>query len=75
MTNTEKQKISLARILILKKDFLLIDEATSAIDHQSSIDIEKYLLSNSDLTLLYVTHKIHEETKDMFDNVIEMKAQ
>jgi energy-coupling factor transporter ATP-binding protein EcfA2 len=75
LTNTEKQKISLARILILKKDFLLIDEATSAIDHQSSIDIEKYLLSNSDLTLLYVTHKIHEETKDMFDNVIEMKAQ
>lgn len=69
----EKQKISMARILLLQKKFLLLDEATSAVDHDSTVNIEKYLLSDPDLTLLYVTHKVNDETKDMFDHVIELK--
>ena len=70
----EKQKIALARVLLADKALLLLDEATSAMDAESSIALERYLLSKADITLLYIAHKTHDETMDGFDSIVEMKV-
>lgn len=69
----EKQKLSLARVLLKHKKFILLDEATSAIDRESSLVIEKTLLSNPQNTIINVEHKIIEELLPMYDEVYEVK--
>lgn len=73
LSGGEKQKISLARILLEKKGFILLDEATSAIDIESSFVIEKTLLSNPEITLINIEHKILDNLLDMYDYIYEIR--
>lgn len=73
LSGGEKQKISLARILLEKKGFILLDEATSAIDIESSFVIEKTLLSNPKITLINIEHKILDNLLDMYDYIYEIR--
>ena len=73
LSGGEKQKISLARILLEKKGFILLDEATSAIDIESSFVIEKTLLSNPEITLINIEHKILDNLLDMYDYIYETR--
>lgn len=70
----ECQRISIARALIRKTPVILLDEATSALDRTTAIDIEKSILGLEGVTVIAVTHKIHEETRDLYDNVITVSA-
>ena len=70
----ECQRISIARALIRKTPVILLDEATSALDRTTAIDIEKSILGLEGVTVIAVTHKIHEETRNLYDNVITVSA-
>lgn len=63
----------MARILLEKKGFILLDEATSAIDIESSFVIEKTLLSNPEITLINIEHKILDNLLDMYDYIYEIR--
>lgn len=69
----EKQKIALSRLLIRDKKFILMDEATSAIDNESSLQIEKRLLCDEEITLIHIAHKIIPELAVLYDAIIEVK--
>ncbi|SHH90494.1 ATP-binding cassette domain-containing protein [Sporanaerobacter acetigenes] len=69
----EKQKIALARILLQKKNFILMDEATSAIDPESSLQIEEELLHNDDMTVINIEHKIIPQLVPLYDRILEVK--
>lgn len=70
----ERQRIVLARALLKKSSYLILDEALSEVD----VELEKKILSNifenySNLTLIYVTHK--EEIKKLFSKVYEIERR
>ncbi len=66
----EKQKISLARILLEEKKFIFLDEATSSIDVKSSSGIEYDLLSRKDITLVNIEHKINADFVKLYDEIV-----
>jgi len=52
----EKQRIAIARSLLLKKDIFLLDEITSALDAESKAAVLKLLCLDNKYTILSVTH-------------------
>ena len=58
----ERQRILLARTLLKKASFYLLDECLSEVDEDQEVEIikkiRKYLKGK---TLLYISHKNHEE--------------
>jgi NitT/TauT family transport system ATP-binding protein len=58
-----KQRVALARVLILKPQVLLMDEPFASLDAQSREEMQKLLLSlwqELAITILFVTHDVNE---------------
>lgn len=72
LSGGQKQRIAIARSLIRGCPLLLVDEGTSALDNNNASIVEDCLLSNSNLTLIYISHHLSEETKQRFDQVINL---
>ena len=67
------QRICIARTLAHLKPILLCDEITASLDNQTAIEIEKQILKLEKETVLYVTHKLFDETLKSFDCILVMK--
>ena len=60
----ERQRLSLARILLQDAPIVLLDEPTSALDPISSTQIENMLLELRDqYTIILVTHSMHQASR------------
>jgi energy-coupling factor transport system ATP-binding protein len=63
LSGGEKQKVAIAGALVLSPKYLILDEITSLLDPQSSVDIlanVKSLVQERGIGVLYVTHKPEE---------------
>lgn len=74
LSGGQRQRISIARALIRNKSIVILDEGTSALDIQTSSEVEGSLLENNDLTLLTITHQINEQVLKQYDSIIYMEA-
>lgn len=72
LSGGQRQRIAIARALIRETPLLILDEGTSAIDLQTSNEIEQGLVRNKGLTLITITHKLNEELLKMYDQIIYM---
>lgn len=72
LSGGQKQKIVLARSQIHKSKFVLMDEATSAIDSQATKKILDELLK-SNMTLILIAHNFNSSLRAMFDREIHLK--
>ena len=70
LSGGEKQRICLARAMYRNKKWLFLDEAFSAIDKTNSDRIHQFILSNPDLTVLSIEHKVAKETVSLYDKVL-----
>ena len=70
LSGGEKQRICLARAMYRNKKWLFLDEAFSAIDKANSDQIHQFILSNPDLTVLSIEHKVTKETVSLYDKVL-----
>ena len=65
----QRQRIAIARALIHGRKILLIDEGTSSLDLKNSIEIEKKLIENPELTVIMISHHFDPEIKEKLDYV------
>lgn len=70
LSGGEKQRICLARAMYRNKKWLFLDEAFSVIDKTNSDRIHQFILSNPDLTVLSIEHKVTKETVSLYDKVL-----
>ncbi|WP_173008494.1 ATP-binding cassette domain-containing protein, partial [Lactobacillus helveticus] len=73
LSGGQKQKIVLARSQIHHSKFVLMDEATSAIDREATEKILQELLK-SDVTLILIAHNFDQNLRKMFDREIHLKG-
>lgn len=70
LSGGQVQRIGIARTIAHLKEVLLCDEITSSLDAQTAIEIENRILDLKDETVLYVTHKLFDETLKKFDCIL-----
>jgi ATP-binding cassette subfamily C protein len=73
LSGGEKQRVAIARALIKNTPILVLEEATSALDNETSYSIENSMLSLPELTCLVVTHKLMEEVLRKYDGIVAVK--
>jgi ATP-binding cassette subfamily C protein len=70
----QRQRLALARGLLRDRKILLIDEGTSSLNRASAIAVEDQFLSLKGVSVLFVTHQLHSENKDRFDQIIQLHS-
>ncbi len=68
----EKQRIAIARALIHGKKIIFFDEGTSSLDKENALEIERYLIENSDLTVIMVSHNFNSEIKEQLHAIYSL---
>ena len=58
LSGGEKQRIALARELIVRKDILILDEYTSSLDPETAKALDELVLGLSGVTCLLITHQL-----------------
>lgn len=66
LSGGEKQRIALARAMVTKPQVYLLDEVLSALDHNTSYEIEKILLQEP-AAVIHVCHKPNPELEKQYD--------
>jgi putative ATP-binding cassette transporter len=70
----EKQRLAFARCILLKPDYLFLDEATSAMDQDLEAKVFKVLTERlKDAAIISVAHR--ESMSEYHDNVLNILGQ
>ncbi len=74
LSGGEKQRIALIRSLLFLPEVLLLDEITSALDHENTLIVERVLqsINAQGVSLVWVTHSL-EQSQRVASRVITMK--
>ena len=70
LSGGQRQRIAIARALINGSQILLLDEAMSSLDPQNAKEIESWILSQEQLTVISVTHKLESEELKKYDEIL-----
>lgn len=72
LSGGQRQRIALARGLIRKVKYIILDEGTSALDETNALDIESNLLDTPDLGVIIITHNLREAVRHKLTCIYSM---
>ena len=72
LSGGQKQRIALARGIIREKKVVLLDEITSNLDKDNAEKIEELLLTNPELTVILITHRLDSNSEQRFTDVLRL---
>jgi len=72
LSGGQRQRIALARALIRKVSYLILDEGTSALDEQNATDIEESLLATKNLGIIFITHNLRPQIRERLNAIYEI---
>lgn len=73
LSGGEKQRISIARCFLKEASVLIADEASAALDSETSFQIMNEILQMKDLTRIVVSHSMNQSLLKQYDQIIVMK--
>ena len=73
LSGGEKQRVGIARSILLGSGVLLLDEATSALDIRTGSRLIRTVQQMEGKTRIAVTHDVYPELMDNFDQIIVLK--
>ena len=73
LSGGEKQRIAIARCLLRHTPVLLMDEATAALDAQTSYEVTDAMLNIDGLTRIMVTHRLEEGILRRCDQILVLR--
>ena len=74
LSGGEKQRIAIARSLLMDTSVLLADEATAALDAQTARYVSEAILSLKGVTRIVVTHTLDEAVLRRFDGIVVLSS-
>ena len=73
LSGGQKQRLLLARALYKKKEILILDEPTNALDDETEKNIlDLVLKDNQNMTIIFITHRIN--LLKNFDEIIDLNS-
>ena len=72
LSGGQKQRIALASGIIREKKVVLLDEITSNLDKDNAEKIEELLLTNPELTVILITHRLDSNSEQRFTDVLRL---
>lgn len=69
----EKQRLSIARAILLDSPILLIDEGMSALDNETADIVERNILNCKDKTVIAISHRI-QQSLELYDAILILKC-
>lgn len=69
----ERQRIGIARALLVDADFMILDEITASLDPMLAEEIQNGILDNTTTGILMITHKWSEKLLRKADQILVMK--
>lgn len=73
LSGGEKQRISIARGILKGAKILLMDEATSSLDNETSTSVMNNIMEMDNMTKIVITHRLEENILKQFDEIIVLK--
>lgn len=70
LSGGERQRISIARSLLKETSVLIMDEATAALDPETSNHILTQILSLNEMTRVVITHRLEKNMLLQFDDIV-----
>ena len=74
LSQGERQRLAVGRILAMNPGLLMLDEATNSLDHQSTVILENHAreAANEGIPVIWVTHNI-DQARRLADRIIVME--
>ena len=69
LSGGQRQRIALARSLIRRVQYIILDEGTSALDEKNAAQIENDLMDTPDLGVIVITHNLREAVREKLTGV------
>lgn len=72
LSGGQRQRIALARGLIRKASYLILDEGTSALDEGNAEEIENMLMKETELGVVIITHHLRENLRPKLTGIYSL---